>query len=282
MTEFLEQHPEIHLIGKEVHFFGSDLEFRRVRPNATEYLRRCAAAAQVKRLGDASVYYLYSQRAAQEIRAFCGLVRIIVMLRNPVEVMHALHTENVSNLDEDITDFEEAIAAEPDRIAGRRIPKSTDPVHALRYRRIVAFAEQVERYFDVFGRENVKVIIHDDLKADVRAVYRETLSFLGVDEAFSPTFRQVNEPRAIRSKLLVQIDKSIPRRFRNVVGKGFPEPVRHWLFWRLRYQMLWRKAARPPMRPELRARLAAELAPEVARLGALLGRDLTHWSKPNP
>ena len=76
----------------------------------------------------------------------------------------------------------------PDRRLGRRIPRGVKLDATLFYRDIGRYAEQVQRYFDVFGRENVHVIVYDDFQDDTASVYRETLRFLGVDQEFQPCF----------------------------------------------------------------------------------------------
>ena len=91
------------------------------------------------------------------------------MLRNPVDVMYAQHNQLIFNVIEDIPDFAEALAAEPERRAGRRLPPGPINVENLFYRHSVRFAEQLERYFDVFGRERVHVMLFDDLTSRRRA-----------------------------------------------------------------------------------------------------------------
>jgi hypothetical protein len=121
------------------------------------------------------------------------------MLRNPVDVMYAQHSQLVFNQREDLTDFVDALAAEDDRRAGRRVPKDAIRPEALFYRHSVRFAEQLQRYFDVFGRDGVHVIVFDDLVADARAVYRSTLEFIGVDSSFEVDLSVYNPNRTARS-----------------------------------------------------------------------------------
>lgn len=43
-------------------------------------------------MGKASIWYLYSERAVEEIGEFDPQAKIIVMLRDPVEILHSLHS----------------------------------------------------------------------------------------------------------------------------------------------------------------------------------------------
>ena len=153
---------------------------------------RFAKAGDARRLGDSSPGYLYSTRAAKEIKAYRPDAQIIVMLRNPVEALHALHATLLYVGDEDLEDIEQALAAEPERREGRRIPSTNEPAFALRYRDMVRYRAQLERYVEVFGWDQVHVIVYDDFRDDTAATYRATLEFLRIDPGFEPEFEIVN------------------------------------------------------------------------------------------
>ena len=103
------------------------------------------------------------------------------MLRNPVDVMYAQHNQLIFNVIEDIPDFAEALAAEPDGARASASRRGPINVENLFYRHSVRFAEQLERYFEVFGRDRVHVMLHDDLRRDGAGIVRGVLEFLGVD-----------------------------------------------------------------------------------------------------
>ena len=152
MNDYLSQHPEVFVPGiKEVHFFGSDLHFTKGALRDEGAYRALFAGATEPRRGEASVWYLYSRTAAKEIHAFSPDAKVIVMLRNPADMLYSQHSQFLYNGNEDITDFREALAAEPERRAGRRIPASAHLVEGLFYSETVKYAEQLERYFDIFG-----------------------------------------------------------------------------------------------------------------------------------
>ena len=183
MHQYLAAHPDIYMAKKEMHTFGGDLRFgpQFYRRNLQEYLAEFAARKGQRRAGEASVWYLFSTQAAAEIHAFNPEARIIIMLREPAEMLHSLYYQFRFDGNEHLPTFAEALAAEPDRRAGRGIPRQAHFAQGLVYRDTARYTEQVRRYFDVFGRERVHVIIYDDLAADVSATYCKTLDFLGVD-----------------------------------------------------------------------------------------------------
>jgi len=288
LADYLGQHPDVFMPdNKDLHFFGSDLSFNPVfsrtagwfPPNLEKYLSLFSDAPGEKLLGDASGWYLYSKKAARDIKAVNPASKIIITLRNPVDMIYSLHNHWLWNLNEDIEDFEEALAAEPDRAKGLRIPPNAFFPEGLCYRQIPLYCEQVQRYFDAFGRKNVLVIIFDEIKKDVAAVYRQVLEFLEIDLHFQPQFDIVNPSMRFRSRRLQQLLTNPPRLVRVLA-----EPLLRswWLRQRileLVYLINRKKAPRAPLSAEVRKTLQANFAPEVEALSDLIGRDLTYWSK---
>ena len=120
LYEQLRRHPQIFMpFHKEPLYFGDDLTRRYGRMTEADYLRLFKDAKPRQRVGEASTWYLYSTSAAREIKDFSPDAQILVVLRNPVDVMYAQHNQLIFNVIEDIPDFAEALAAEPDRRAGQ-------------------------------------------------------------------------------------------------------------------------------------------------------------------
>jgi hypothetical protein len=281
MNSYLKQHPEIFIPDKkELHFFGRDLS-KKYRITEKEYLSYFSKAQNRKRAGESSVWYLCSARAAGEIKNFCPFASIIIMLRNPVDMMYALHSEQIFRGRENIKDFEAALEAEEDRKQGYRISDSKGDyvLQGLFYREAVRYTEQVKRYMDVFGHKNIHIIIFDDFKEDTTKVYRETLRFLGVNEEFGDIdFKTINSNKRIRSKSLrryLQNPPSLAQRFAKLL---IPTLVRQRILNGL-MSLNTSHVQRSPMDANLRKHLQLEFMPEVKKLSELVGRDLTHWSR---
>ncbi len=280
MNDYLGQHPEIFVPElKEIHYFGKDLDMRLARERDTleDYIARFEGGEGAKRAGEASVWYIYSRTAAQEIKDFEPDARIIIMLRDPVEFMYSQHSQAMHNAlgDEDILDFAEALAAEEDRFHGRRpVPPQTTMPDQVYYRRIARFTEQVQRYYDSFPRERVHVIVFDDFKADNLGTVQGTYRFLGVDPSFVPETPVINPNKTYRSWTMRKIQQRIPARAKDLVPSALRQKASDAI-----YALNRTYQPRQPMDPALRAELRREFAPEVAALGALIGRDLSHWSK---
>jgi hypothetical protein len=284
MAHYLSEHPEIYMARKEMHVFGSDLRFGAwfYRRGSQDYLNEFAPCNGQPQAGEASVWYLFSRHAAAEIKAFNPEARIIIMLREPVAMLHSLYYQFLLGGNEHLPTFEQALAAENDRHAGRKVARQAYFVQGLFYREVVRYVEQVRRYFDVFGRERVHIIVYDDFVANTAAVYQGTLNFLGVNPAPRQTgFTAMNTNVRVKNRALEAV-------LNDPLLRSTALALRSWVPWpvfgvlqqieaRLRQSNI-QANQRPALAPETCARLKQEFAPEVAELSRLLERDLTHWS----
>jgi hypothetical protein len=151
----------------------------------------------------------------------------------------------------------------------------------LAYRQTVRYAEQVQRYFEAFGRDRVRVVLYDDFAADTAAVCRETLEFFELDPGrMTRDFEVINAARSVRHPALQAIlGEPLVRSAVLAIRPWLPSvcfTAMQALEVRLR-RFNARVEPRPPLEPEVRDRLRRELAPENQALGRLLGRDLTAW-----
>src|ERR1700747_3640485 len=96
LYSYRAQHPEVFMSRlKEPQFFASDIcGNQRNVTTLSEYLKLFEDAHALA-IGEASTCYLASPGAAEQIRSVCQEPRIIVMLRNPVDVMYAEHSERL-------------------------------------------------------------------------------------------------------------------------------------------------------------------------------------------
>jgi hypothetical protein len=278
ITRFLETHPQVHMAErKDLHFFGTDLGFQhRERESEASYLNRFEAAQPSQLRAESSVWYLYSTHAAAEIAEKNPEARILILLRHPVDMMHALWAQlRLNGLgDEDITDFAAALEAEEDRIGGQRIPASTPLPEALFYRRTARYAEQIRRYSDVFPSEQIQVIIQEEMKADTQAAWAEVCDWLDIDAGHQPEIGQVNRSKAVRSEGLRRAVGATPQGVKKLLPSSARRTVSRWL-----RKVNSSHTQRAPLEPALRSKLNTEFKREVKEVEAILGRTIPSWSR---
>jgi hypothetical protein len=278
---YLKQHPQVFMpVHKEPLHFARDLEVPDVWcvRDDQKYAQLFAHAAGADRVGESSVWYIYSKTAAQEIKSACPDAKIIVMFRDTVDMLYSLHGQHLWNCNEDIVDFEEALAAEADRRGGRRIPPEAHMPASLLYSEVGRFAEQLQRYYDVFGRENVHVILFDDFVKDTPGVFRKVCDFLEIDPEFEPEFKVENSAKPIPMRLnrFLARHHRLRAAVRKIAGTR--------LLMRLNYMLPYvtRTLDRPnKIEPALRSRLIPMFKEDIEELGRMLGRDLSHWCDVN-
>lgn len=278
MYAYLRQHPDIFMPEfKEPHFFGSDLTSDIYVRDESRYLSLFAPAGPGALRGEASPSYLISTRAAQEIHSHRPDAKILIMIRSPVELIVSLHTHNLVTLNEDRIDLGEALALEPDRRDGRNLPRTNYVAHTVHYRALATLSPMIYRYFDVFPREQIHIVVFDDLKRDVHGEYRRVLRFLGVDDSFVPEFRVSNARRRLRSPRLARIYTNPSVRWQAIA-----RAVRPLVYPVYRGLLDWNTVpgeAPKAVPPELLAELRGEFAEEVGRLSEITGRDLSGWCR---
>ena len=283
MYEYLRGHPEVYMAAvKEPFYFAPDVV---VGPRArlrhpddeAQYLALFEAARGERRLGEASTNYLASHVAPSLIRDFQPDARIVAMLRNPVEMVYALHNERVSHGVEPLTDFAAALAADDDRRAGRRLPDGCTPLGAV-YRDTAMYGAQLERWLGAFSPGQVHAIVFEEFAADPAAALRGMLRFLDVDDAFVPADFAVHNPsHRLRGGPLKRVVESRPARWtaRTLLPRVMGQDTAARLTRRFRHSRLRRRpVSRLPLAAELRRGLEADFAADVALLGRQLGRDL--------
>jgi hypothetical protein len=282
LYEYLARYPEVFLPQqKELRLFGADLEIRHRREwTAQEFLDLYRDAPPGSLLGVAYVWYLFSRAAAQEIADVRPDARIVIALRNPSAALYALHSEFIFDGNEDLDDFAQALAAEPDRCAGRRIPAEAHFPAGLCYRATVRYAEQVERYLDRFGADQVHVLLFDDLVDDPQATCAGLVIFLGLTPRPEIGLPHANPNKRARSTLIRRFLAAPPMPLRRAVRAAVPAPLRR-LAYRRAVALNVGTPARAALSLELRDRLRSELDPEVAKLERLLGRSLPAWRAPS-
>lgn len=285
LYEYLRQHPQVFMPDvKEPIYFGQDLKLnldlctRNTIHHWDNYLALFDGVTDETRLGEATVWYLYSEQASQEIYDYDPTAKIIIMVRNPVDVMYSLHGELLWDCNEELLDFGEALAAQEDRAAGRRIPSTAYFPQTLQYERVVAFSEQLERYFNVFGRDAICVEVFDDFVTDTAAAFQRVAEYLELDADFDPDLRRFNESKPTQ---MLGMNRFFAKRpgLRRAINRVVPLP----LFRKIRSgisKTLSSGSRTSGLDPALRCELQEKMRPEVERLGTLLERDLTHWCEP--
>jgi sulfotransferase family protein len=285
LTAMLRKHPQIAMPVKEPRFFSLELRTRYWRPASNRrkhpttldgYMALFEGLAPDLTLGEASTTYLRSSTAAGRIAEVKPDARIIAILREPTAFLRSFHLQSLRNYDENQKSFRKAIELERSRREGRRMPRFSQVPSSLFYSDHIHYVEQLERFHAVLPREQVLVLIYDDLRADNEATVRRVLGFLGVDDSgFTVPHAELETLKMPRSVALDQITRLAAyaprsRALRPLLKAGARTGVG-------RLGPVWRRALyedRPPADEDFNQELRRRFKGEVQAASEYLGRDL--------
>jgi hypothetical protein len=277
LYEYLRTHPNVFLpCIKEPHFFVA-AEYPRYKTIAPldKYLKLFDGVTDKHlAIGEASIHYLYLSYSLPKIYQFNKNAKIIVMLRNPIDLVYSYHHALRRIFYEDVENFEEAWQLQTLRKQEQRIPRLCGVPAFLQYADIGRLGMQVEYLLRIFPREQVELVLFDEFRTSTKTVYEKILSFLNVPPDGRIDFPRINENRDFRvrwfAKILSEADPLIEI-LRQTLG------FQHTGIMRAVHELNFLSSHREPLSPAFRQELVEEFREDVDRLSQILGKDLQHW-----
>lgn len=145
------------------------------------------------------VHYIYFKKSVDRIYDYDPNVKLLLVLRNPVDraisAFRYAKKMNIENLD-----FDTALEKESERSAGSLSEKSE-----LTYISHSKYGEQLEYLLKKFSKEQLCVILYEDVKNHPKKVVNDIFSFLEVDTDYTPNFSILNKTGKTKFKSLQQI-----------------------------------------------------------------------------
>ncbi len=275
MANWLSEHHRIYMSPiKEPFYFADDLKQREAINSISSLKKYETLYNGVKEdhiaIGEASTNYLFSQTAIKNILEYVSEPKIIVMLRNPVDMVESLHFQQVYSLNETETDFEKAWNLEKSRKNGLNIPKSCIDEKVLYYSDWGSLGEQVQRLSKLISLDKVCFIFMEDLKNNPHKVYEDTLEYLSVPSDGRVNFESKNESKTFKYRWLRHVMRTGVRIKRSL---GIYKSLNVEKF--INYIPTKRKK----MSMEFRETLINEFKDDIILLESLTKRDLSHWLK---
>lgn len=271
VEQYLHQHPDIYMspLKNPAFFIWQDRERLFYGRNVVNHLASYHALFQYhkkeKAIGEVSPGYLPDHSAPARMKKLLPDIRLIALLRNPVERAFSQFWFNRQIGAERITEFREALLTEQEIMRGKA-PGESQP----KYIRGGFYHRHLMRWFEFYDPSQFKLIVYDDFSLNPSAVMSEIFRFLGVDESFVPDVSRKHNVTQVPK--IGWLDK---------LGRGLSAGQSSML--RKAGEKLRRKnmSGLPEIPDSIRLLLEQEYADDIGKLGALLGRDLSHWIKGN-
>jgi len=280
LCQYLDEHPNIFIsTPKEPHYFANDFPKMRHVSELSEYIELFNDADEsCTAIGEGSVWNLYSDVAVENIMDFDKDAKIIVMLRNPVDLVYSMHSQHQITLDENQIDFIKAWDLQNERANGNSLPPKCREPKLLQYSAFGKLGDQIERLFSTVPKSQVHIIIFDDFSKDTKSSYEAVLKFLEVPLYDKQEFPRVNENKSHKNMILAFFTQSPPRwlvRFAFSIKKlfrienlGILEKIR-----------VINRSTKPRTKldNDFRSKLADYFKSDISKLSKLIERDLNHW-----
>ena len=253
----LYEHPEICMPFKEINFFSRERNWKK---GLDWYKDRFKTCPKHKLKGEFSTSYLDSEIAAKRIYKYFPDVKLIACLRNPIDraFSNYKHDIKMGNISEN-TSFDEAIKKHKE------------------YIKRGFYNQQLEQYLKLFPRDQILILIYEDIEKNPLKFIQKIYNFLNVDSSFVP-FMLEKKVDVSRTPKLIFLDKII-RRIANFLRKiglhklvwlvkktGAPEAIR---------RINTEKKKEIKLDKKTREKLKKIFKEDTEKLSKMLGRDLT-------
>ncbi len=294
LHEYLQQHPEVYMSPvKETNYFSDadmliehfNVDYRQdVNIDLKKYLagdmKNKIHIAHVrswedyqllfknvehqKAIGEVSNSYLYCSSTAGNIKTKLPDVKIVMILRNPVE---RLYSQFLMNLKLGKI-AEKNLLKEIENDQQKKI-KGWGVSHL--YLEVGNYYAQVKNYYDQFPVEQIKVILYDDYKKDPKAAMKDLFSFLQINPDFeidmSRRYNEAGMPRFGKMNYwLTQI--GVYGLVKRIFSSGLKEKLK---------SLIYTKENIPTITPAEKKYLRDYYREDVQQLASLINRDLSGW-----
>ena len=230
LWQYLRQHPDIYMPPvfdlKEPSHFCTRYKF--AMTDWQTYLGLFAEAKTQRRVGEASTPYLTSPESPAMIKRVIPDARFIISLRNPADRAYSLYKWMHQYGFETLPTFAEGLETETkERLDCDEFhDNNCQYYYNFLYFNSGLYYEQVKRFFDTFGRQQVHVIIFEEFIRQPAEHLRQIFTFLDVDPSFVPAMEVHNQTSrkygpidpAARARLLEQYAPNI-RQLEALLGR---------------------------------------------------------------
>lgn len=273
--DWLKKHPEVFFPeAKEIQYFAMDSYYKQGVKYLEPFYR---AVGNEKCLGMSYVHLMFFPKCAERIYRYNPEGKIIIVLRNPIDRAYSSYWFARRNGWEQIDSFEKTLELEQERLNGSYMEQAE-----LTYLTHGHYADQIDQYYDLFGKENVRVLLTEDLRLRPEDTMLSVLNFLGLSEdvskidfAKSSNMSSMPKNMAIQriltshDGLAVKLGALLPGSMKEVIRKNIIRPMLNRNIQPFSY---------PPISPEIRSHLVEYYLPHNKRLNGLINREeVLYW-----
>lgn len=291
LSQYLGRHPDIFVCPlKEPNFFAfegqnvcfqgpGDEKCNQLSVTSLPEYKRLFRETDASVRGEASPSSLYYPQAPKRIAKYVPSVKLLVILRNPVERAYSNFLMMIKQGREPHRNFSTALEAEEERL-------NAGWSYFWGYKQLGFYYRQLSRYYDHFAEDQICVCLFRDLVQNPSALLTNLFCFLGVDPSFQPKIFEQHNPSGVpqfeslhwllyHAGLRPALKSVLPHSVNRFLSNHFSIVIQSLQDWKI--QLLRSNLNHPPMSPNVRRRLQTLFRDDILRLENLIERDLSHW-----
>ncbi|MBO0320980.1 sulfotransferase [Muricauda sp. CAU 1633] len=269
LHDILVQNPDIYLPDvKETHFFRDDEKYNLGRAH---YFKKYFSARESDFLGEIDPEYSYFTECAQRIKETLGdSIKFLFILRNPVDRAYSHYLMTKRRGYEELG-FIEALEKENSRLCNH-----WGRIHHSYISRGI-YSTQINRYTKLFGKNNLKIILFEDLIKDMEGTVNSISKFIGLppyEYDFDLKSNIASEPKSILLRNFI----FKPNYIKKLLGKMiWSEELKANIITSLNRKNL--KPVKNSLLSNNQKKLVHDLyfSDEINLLEKIVGRSLQHW-----
>lgn len=147
--------------------------------------------------GDGSSTYVHHPLSSVRIKKVIPNVKIIILLRNPVERAFSQYYHVLKQNIESIT-FEKAIEIELERIKGEWDKMSKDSIyysknyHYFSYLSAGIYIDKLKSWYEVFPKDQILILSSEEMYKNTQKIFDKTIQFLNLKKWNLPKYERFN------------------------------------------------------------------------------------------
>ncbi len=269
LYHYLSNHPEVFMSDpKEVNFFsweeidkqGLYYKYFKVK-TLEEYEKLFENVKDEKAIGEGSVSYLFYPQTPKKIKELLPDVKIIILLRKPLDRGYSHY----------LMDYRLGLVDLPyEDIVFKKVNHKYLDLYYQQYVELGLYYEQVKRYLEIFGKEQVKIYFQEDLKNNTDEVIEDLYNFLGISNIKIDTNKQHNAYTMPKNSFVKNLYRN--NFVRGMASKLLPESLKEYIS-----NKFFEKTKKPPINKKVKKYLLDIYNPDIEQLEKLLNKDLSQW-----
>ena len=266
ISYYLIQHTQVFMPENLEPYYFARLDIpqnyeREIISDEKKYLNLFKNAKNCKVVGESSPVYLYCPHSALEIKNRFPNSKLIISLRNPIEIAYSEYFSlKFMGFDQNRS-FDELLDSSEEQL-------TRNEFHIDSLLEAGFYSKHIKRFQKIFSKNQIKIIIFEEYVKNTVPTINSILSFLGIKESitFDVTPKGAYKvPRNFASQKLMNNST-----FRKAAKFVIPTVTRQ----KIGERFLVKESSRPPLKQNQRKRLTQIYQDDVENLSELLGRNL--------